>query len=190
LKYNYSWVLLLAVSLIGCKPKVQKIELFDLAKLAEQQQQYFEKSTFSITRISILNSISDTLTIDNYLWEEEISSMKSLDLNPTRYKTDYKEENSTAGDQKLLKYTLDLPKKEFTGIYEFSVYYQDDINHPSKIEILQLAHNLVYKQTNRYLFQFVNDGKRHYLNEFSLEGSQDLMMKDPVIYQISSKAIN
>ena len=174
------FLILAGTFLFSCKPEVRQVDLFDMQKLVEEQKSFFENNPSKALRVSVLNQTSDTLQLDSFQWESELEAFKSFDLNNTRYKTDYLEEKSSVDGNSVMSYTLPLPRENFTGIYELKITFKGDSDIPHTIEALELANNLVYTSSNQYFLEF--DGS--ILQKVTVEGKQDLMMKEPLDYRV------
>jgi len=180
------WTTLVTI-LISCVPEIKTVELYDLKGLMDSQKMILRSADLSITRSSKLNNIEDTTNPDSLDWEDELSKIASMDLNNSKFRNDYKINEGTESGLNFIKYSLEIPLQKFTGIYYLSVYFQEDPMKPSRIEIRQKASNLVYSSFNNYFLDFKQFEGINRMYSMHLKGEQDLILKDPVSYEISTK---
>jgi len=189
LKFNTNFLIgtALVIVLSSCVPQVETVELYDLKGLMDSQKTILRSADLSITRYSQLNNIKDTTNPDSLDWEDELSRIGSMDLNNSKFRNDYKINEGTESGLKFIKYSLEIPLKKFSGIYYFSIYYQEDPMKPSRIEIRQKASNLVYNSFNNYFLDFKQFDGVNRVYSIYVKGEQDLMLKNPISYEINTK---
>ncbi|MFQ3213788.1 MAG: hypothetical protein ACJAT1_001111 [Marivirga sp.] len=125
----------------------------------------------------------DTVSFDSLGWNNELAVFRIADINKPNLKGLYKATEERLDDQIIWRYITEKPS---LGIEYLYVYFLEG-NKIDKIEARYNEDNALYTSERNLTLNFDPDTKL--LNAYKVEGSQKMILKDPVVFKIASQVL-
>lgn len=158
---------------------------YDVDSLLNEQLQLLVAQDLSIEKqISIDGEQElDTVTFDSLGWNNELAVFRIADINKPNLKGLYTATEEKKDDQTIWRYTTEKPS---LGIEYLYIYFTKN-QQLEKIEARYNEDNALYISERNLTLIF--DPSSNNLRGYTVEGSQKMVMKDPVEFRIQSQIL-
>lgn len=185
---KYTFGILALLFLFSCGENIKEKPInsyYNVDSLLNQQQKLADLEELSIKkRIGIDGEEElDTVRFDSLGWKNELEAFRIADINKPNLKGMYEAVEQKSDEQIVWKYTTE---KNSLGI-EFLHIYFDKANNLQKLIARYNENNALYTSERNLLMEF--NPQSHMLTAYSVEGSQKMVMNEPVQFFIKSEVL-
>ncbi len=190
-KYFRLTGLLLLVTLYSCQQEVvselQKEPYFDLKGLMNQQIAMLDRVNPAVEISAQIAGEDETQTIrkDSAGWQASLKLLTEVDINQPVLQGSYIVKDSVDREHDL-KVKWYVAKKADADIPYMKVFYQDSLPAVRRIEAAFRESNLLYTTQRKMSATFDAFEGSPRLKQYQAEGTQKVIFKDSVYYQLQA----
>ncbi|GAB3328185.1 hypothetical protein GCM10027429_02810 [Marivirga atlantica] len=182
-------IILAAFMVYGCSNNLKEQPIntyYSVDSLLNAQLKLLTKSDINVEKKIAIDGEHelDTVSFDSLGWSNELAVFRIADINKPNLKGRYEATEESGEDQRIWHY---VAKKESLGIEYLHVYFNAN-NQLEKLEAKYNEDNALYTSERNLTLAFNTD--KQLIQSYVIEGSQKMIMKDPVNFSISSKLID
>lgn len=175
--------------MFGCADKIKEQPIstyYSVDSLLNRQLELLTKQAFKVEKSIAIDGEQelDTVTFDSLGWSNELAVFRIADINKPNLKDQYEATEERNEEMKIWHY---VAKKKSLGI-EFLHVYFNGANELQKLEAKYNEDNALYT-SERNLTMYFSPG-RSMVESYKVNGSQTMVMTEPVNFSISSKILN
>ena len=158
---------------------------FDVDSLLNSQLAVLGNREISVKKTISIDGQSelDTVSFDSLGWKNELAVFRIADINKPNLKGKYQAVEERSEDQIIWKYTTE---ESSLGIENLKVFFDKEKNI-TKLTAVYNEINSLY--TSKRNLSMLFDDKKQLLSSYSVDGSQKMIMKEPVVFEINSEIL-
>lgn len=184
-------ILCFAVLLISCNENVEKsvAYYYDVDSLMEKQKQVLgEKKAAIVKWAKVDNATAEaTVTPDSLqAWNSNFQIFEKININRPALKGvyDLKEYDDPRSNLKIREYSS---TKEGVEVPFLKLYYLESVENLKMIEARYIEDNPIFKAQRNLKFVFDDFTGQPLLKTFSIKGSQKMLLKDRVDFEVKGE---
>lgn len=182
-----------AVLLISCNEKVEKSVsyYYDVDSLMVKQKQVLGEKKAAIVKWARVDSATAeaTVTPDSLqAWNSNFQIFEKININKPALKGVYevKEYDDSRSNLKIREYSS---TKEGVEVPFLKLYYLQSVENLKMIEARYIEDNPIFKSQRNLKFVFDDFTGQPLLKTFSIKGSQKMLLKDRVEFEVKGEIV-
>lgn len=185
---KFQFLALLWIVILSSCHKDESItsKYFDMDSLIDTQIKYLVQSNASVRKSASVDTVSDESNFrpTEQDWLNELAMFRQLDLiNKPIYADAYELQDGEKDINSNLT-VRSLNAKKNAPVRQFKIYYQEDPLKIRKIEATVIEQNSLYFTSRRFSIDFENHRDKPLISNYSVKGTQKMLLRDTVEFSI------